>query len=76
MRSLLVSDRSALSACERFLDEHRILVEPACGASLAAVYENMLGLEASSQVLVVVCGGATASLDQIRQWAARLEQTA
>lgn len=76
VRSLLVSDRSALSACERFLDDHRILVEPACGASLAAVYEDRLGLPASAQILVVVCGGATASLDQMRQWAAGLEQTA
>ncbi len=68
IRSLLVSDQSALSACERFLADHRLLVEPACGASLAPVYENSPELEEFDTVLVIVCGGATASIDQIRQW--------
>jgi L-serine/L-threonine ammonia-lyase len=70
IRSVVVSDRSALAACERFLDDHRMLVEPACGASLAAVYEGSPALEDAASVLVVVCGGATATLDQIREWAA------
>lgn len=68
IRSLVVSDQSALSACERFLADHRVLVEPACGASLALAYEQAPALEPFSTVLVVVCGGATASIDQIRQW--------
>jgi len=69
VQSLLVSDRSALAACERFLADHRLLVEPACGASLAAVYERAPELEPFESLLVVVCGGATATIDQIRQWA-------
>ena len=68
IRSLVVSDQSALSACERFLADHRVLVEPACGASLALAYEQAPALEPFNTVLVVVCGGATASIDQIRQW--------
>ena len=36
--SHVVSDREAVNACLRFALDHRILVEPACGASLAAVY--------------------------------------
>jgi L-serine/L-threonine ammonia-lyase len=67
--SVLVSDASALSACERFLADHRVLVEPACGASLALAYEKSPALEQFSTVLIVVCGGATATMDQIRQWA-------
>ncbi|MGB8973044.1 MAG: pyridoxal-phosphate dependent enzyme, partial [Pseudomonas capeferrum] len=35
VHSHLVSDRAALEACERFLRDHRVLVEPACGAALA-----------------------------------------
>ncbi|PAU74312.1 pyridoxal-phosphate dependent enzyme [Halomonas salipaludis] len=66
VRSVVVSDQSALSACERFLDDHRILVEPACGASLAVVYENSPELKSFSNILVVVCGGATSTVDQIR----------
>jgi L-serine/L-threonine ammonia-lyase len=69
--SVQVSDASALSACERFLDDHRLLVEPACGASLALAYENAPALASFDTVLVVVCGGATASIDQIRQWRAK-----
>ena len=68
IQSVLVSDHSAVSACERFLADHRLLVEPACGASLAVAYDNAPELEAFKTVLVVVCGGATATVDQIRQW--------
>jgi L-serine/L-threonine ammonia-lyase len=67
--STVLCDRSALSACERFLADHRVLVEPACGASLALAYESADVLEQFKTVLVVVCGGATATVDQIRQWA-------
>lgn len=68
IRSILVSDQSALSSCERFLADHRLLVEPACGASLALPYEKTSELEQFNTVLVIVCGGATATIDQIRQW--------
>lgn len=68
IHSVLVSDKSTVAACERFLSDHRILVEPACGASLALAYENSAALAAFQTVLVVVCGGATATADQLRQW--------
>lgn len=68
IHNIVVSDQSALSACERFLDDHRMLVEPACGASLAVVYENKSLLESCSNVLIIVCGGATTTIDQIREW--------
>ena len=55
-----------------FLDDHRFLVEPACGAALAAVYEpGMLHdiFPASDQsIVVIICGGSTVTLDLIRQW--------
>lgn len=69
IRSVLVSDASALAACESFLADHRVLVEPACGASLALAYEATPVLEDFASVLIVVCGGATATLGQIRAWA-------
>jgi L-serine/L-threonine ammonia-lyase len=71
IHSVVVSDQSALSACERFLADHRLLVEPACGASLAMVYENSFELERFTNVLVVICGGATSTFDQIREWEKR-----
>ncbi len=73
IRSIVVSDQSALSACKRFLADHRLLVEPACGASLALAYEKASELEQFSTVLVIVCGGATATIDQIRQCSKRYE---
>lgn len=71
VRSVLVSDAAALNACERFLADHRLLVEPACGASLALAYQRHDALDAFASVLVIACGGATASIDQIRRWAER-----
>jgi L-serine/L-threonine ammonia-lyase len=68
IRSILVSDQRAVSACERFLADHRVLVEPACGASLALAYEGASELEEFNTVLVIVCGDATATIDQIRLW--------
>ena len=67
VHSHLVSDRAALQACERFLQDHRLLVEPACGAALALAYDAS-AMARYSNVLVVVCGGATATLEQIQAW--------
>jgi L-serine/L-threonine ammonia-lyase len=69
IRSVLVSDASALAACERFLADQRILVEPACGAALALAYDHPSELADYNKVLFIVCGGATATLAQIQQWA-------
>lgn len=70
--SHVVKDADAVSACLRFLDEHRILVEPACGAALAAVYAGADLLAPFKQVLLIVCGGATCSLAQLQGWHATL----
>jgi L-serine/L-threonine ammonia-lyase len=67
-RSIVVSDRAAVSACQRFLADHRVLVEPACGASLAVVYNGAPELEEFKSVLVVVCGGVTVTVEQLREW--------
>lgn len=67
VHSHLVSDREALLACERLLHDHRLLVEPACGAALALL-ERPEALAGYGRVLVIVCGGATATLGQIRSW--------
>jgi L-serine/L-threonine ammonia-lyase len=78
VRSIVVTDLEALDACEQFLHDHRVLVEPACGASLAVLYseQQRRALEGMKSPLVVVCGGATATLDKIREWRAAAEQAA
>jgi L-serine/L-threonine ammonia-lyase len=63
-----VSDRAAVIACERFLDDHRVLVEPACGAGLSAIYDAAPPLRDAGPVLAIVCGGAGVSLALLRRW--------
>lgn len=64
----------------RFLsDDHRMLVEPACGASLACVYERLFEgwkeqgkLTELKSVLVIVCGGNIVSLKALKEWKEKL----
>ena len=53
----VVSDREALDACLQFADDHRVVVEPACGAALALAYKGENVLQEAGNVLLVVCGG-------------------
>ncbi|MDQ2990920.1 MAG: pyridoxal-phosphate dependent enzyme, partial [Pseudomonadota bacterium] len=68
VRSVVVSDRAAVAACIRFMDDHRVVVEPACGASLAVAYDAAATLGEFRNVLVIVCGGVTATVHQLQQW--------
>ncbi|MFM0653594.1 pyridoxal-phosphate dependent enzyme [Paraburkholderia sediminicola] len=74
VKSAVVSDRAAVLACESFLEDHRILVEPACGASLALLYEQHVALEASTRPMVIVCGGVTSTMKQLSAWSLRFQQ--
>ena len=58
-----------------FSDDHRVLVEPACGASLAALYGDVIHnlqnegkLGPVKSALVIVCGGSSVSLAQLQKW--------
>ncbi|MBF7694529.1 pyridoxal-phosphate dependent enzyme [Acinetobacter rathckeae] len=66
---LTVSDKEALQACFEFLNDHRTLVEPACGATLSVLYDKKLSFSATSNVLVIVCGGASVTLNQLLNYA-------
>eukprot|EP00171_Calliarthron_tuberculosum_P016223 IDg16223t1 len=56
VRSVVVSDREAVEACSLLATHHRILVEPACGAAVAAVpctgaaYTHAIRLSAALRV--------------------------
>ncbi|WP_210397547.1 pyridoxal-phosphate dependent enzyme [Motiliproteus sediminis] len=67
-----VSDREALDACLAFADDHRLLVEPACGAALAAVYQRAEALNDKTNVLVIVCGGVGVTRAQLQAWSQQL----
>jgi L-serine/L-threonine ammonia-lyase len=71
--SVVVSDKEAVAACVQFAEEERMLVEPACGATLAIVYRDILkkvidDVKEDTKVVVVVCGGSTVGLEQMLQF--------
>jgi len=70
VRPVVVSDGAAVDACLRFMDDHRVVVEPACGASLALAYDAGRALADFDSVLAIVCGGVTATVAQLQQWGA------
>ena len=72
--SHVVTDRQALNVCLRFTLDHRLLVEPACGASLAVVYSPIDFLEDKKNILVIVCGGAGVSIEQLEEWNKQLDK--
>jgi L-serine/L-threonine ammonia-lyase len=72
VHTVVVSDKAAVSACEKFIDDHRLVVEPACGAALAVVYNHIQAVEPFKTVLIIVCGGVTSSVEQLRQWSRNL----
>jgi L-serine/L-threonine ammonia-lyase len=66
--SLTVSDAQAVAACERFANAMRVLVEPACGAALAALSVHAQRLAPFKAPLIEVCGGMAVDLPRLRQW--------
>jgi len=70
IRTSVVTDADAIDACKRFLDDHRVLVEPACGASLALAYRQSGELDAFARILVVVCGGVGITAAQLERMSA------
>jgi L-serine/L-threonine ammonia-lyase len=54
-----VSDEDALQACVKFSHDKNVLVEPACGATLAIAYSQKYQylLDGMQDILFVVCGG-------------------
>jgi L-serine/L-threonine ammonia-lyase len=64
----IVTDKEAVNGCYRLLGEHRIMVEPACGASLAAVDNGCGFLYDKQNIVVIVCGGVGVTMSQLEEW--------
>lgn len=71
----LYDDALALRSCLSFADDHRMLVEPACGMALAAVYEShsLLLTPEYQNIVVVVCGGIGVSMKLLHTWEEQLK---
>ncbi|MDA9189494.1 pyridoxal-phosphate dependent enzyme [bacterium] len=66
--SHLVSDKLALQACQKFSYDHKVLVEPACGAALSLAYDPNSLLKDYKNILFIVCGGVGASIEKYSDW--------
>jgi L-serine/L-threonine ammonia-lyase len=74
--SYVCTDSEAVDACIQFAADHRILVEPACGAALAPLYSERLRVklldelrhDTDSVIVVEVCGGSGVNLELLEGW--------
>lgn len=74
LHSLVVKDKNSVMACRRFADDHRVLVEPACGAALSVIYDVIEQLP-KAPLLVIVCGGIGISIDFLAELVNRFAGT-
>ena len=70
VKSVVLSDAEAAMGCWRLADDERLLVETACGVSVALCYDGRLkkllpDLTPESKVVVVVCGGSNVTLEML-----------
>lgn len=76
VRSVVLDDAEAAMGCWRLADDERLLVEPACGVSVAVCYDGRLKallprLTATSKVVIVLCGGSDVTLERLVEYRAR-----
>ncbi|KAI9216378.1 tryptophan synthase beta subunit-like PLP-dependent enzyme [Blastocladiella britannica] len=71
----VVTDQEAARAAVDFADHYRYVVEPACGAALAATIALVptLGLASTDVAVTIVCGGSLVQLATLVQQAATAE---
>lgn len=75
-----VSCRTDVYLCPSSADDEKVLVEPACGAALAAVYSDVIRrlqdqgklAQHLGPVVIVVCGGNNISMEELKRLKKRL----
>ena len=65
VKSLTVTDQQAWHACKQMANEQRVLVEPSCGATLAAINERRL--PPGESIIAIACGGNSITLENIME---------
>jgi L-serine/L-threonine ammonia-lyase len=72
--SAICTDKEAVEACLGLAKDHRLLVEPACGAALAVAYSQRLrdlylpSADNEGAIVLQVCGGSGVSVDLLQGW--------
>jgi L-serine/L-threonine ammonia-lyase len=82
--SYVITDPEAAMACVKFADDERIIVESACGASIATAYNDNLRAvlypELSDEefeklnIVVIVCGGSNVTLEILERYREKYSQ--
>jgi L-serine/L-threonine ammonia-lyase len=61
----------------KFARDHRMLIEPACGAALAVLYSDRLRNQyfspaltghSDGPVVIEICGGSGVNIDLLKEW--------
>jgi L-serine/L-threonine ammonia-lyase len=68
IEGVVVSDAQAVRACARFADTTRVLVEPACGAAIAALLDRPTETARFNAPLIEVCGGMGVTPARLAAW--------
>lgn len=74
--SELVTDKQSVEAISSFLDDHHILVEPACAAAISAIYSGTVKrLQSEGKlpahlktIVLIICGGVSINLEMLNGW--------
>lgn len=67
VKPVTVTDNEAVAACLAMAREHRVIVEPACGAAVAVALQRQVDvLQRAAHVLVIVCGGACTTYEDLQ----------
>lgn len=66
VESFVTSDRQAIDGCVTLADTERILVEPACGVTVAYLLERA-GHLVGKNVVLMICGGSNVTLSSLSQ---------
>lgn len=64
----IVSDKDALNASIRCLDDHRMLLEPACSVAMVPIYQKHEVLKKYKSIVTIVCGGNVISMALLDKW--------
>jgi hypothetical protein len=67
---MVASDPSVLLP---LIDDHQVLVEPACGVSLIPFYDpsiipRAIPGQGEKTIVAIVCGGSAVSIDKVATW--------
>ena len=80
VKSVVLSDAEAAMGSWRLADDERMIVEPACGASVAICYDGKLRellpqLTPESKVVIIVCGGSNITVEMLMDYREKYGRT-